>query len=73
MQQEELKELIFKLRELTGAGLYDSKKALIACDGNINEAIKYLKFHPIGCWIYKKEGINDDRRTDAKTHERNRC
>lgn len=47
MQQEELKELVFKLRELTGAYLYDCKKALVACDGNMDEAIKYLRSHPI--------------------------
>lgn len=31
------------LREMTGAGMMECKKALTECDGNIDEAAKYLK------------------------------
>jgi len=36
-------KLIKELREKSGAGMLDCKKALNECDGNINEAIKYLR------------------------------
>ena len=34
---------IMKLREQTGVGMMDCKKALVATDGNFDEAIKYLR------------------------------
>lgn len=34
---------IMKLREQTGVGMMDCKKALIATDGNFEEAVKYLR------------------------------
>lgn len=34
---------VMKLRETTGVGMMDCKKALIATDGNFEEAIKYLR------------------------------
>jgi len=36
-------KLIKELREKSGAGMLDCKKALNACDGNIDEAIKHLR------------------------------
>jgi len=36
-------KLIKELREKSGAGMLDCKKALVACDGNIDEAIKHLR------------------------------
>lgn len=33
------------LREKTGAGLMECKKALVASDGDFNKAIQYLKDH----------------------------
>ena len=36
-------KLIKELREKSGAGMLDCKKALIATDGNIDEAIKHLR------------------------------
>ena len=36
-------KLIKELREKSGAGMLDCKKALIACDGDIEEAIKHLR------------------------------
>ena len=34
---------IKNLREMTGAGMMECKKALTECNGNIDEAAKYLK------------------------------
>lgn len=34
---------VMKLREQTGVGMMDCKKALVATDGNFDEAIKYLR------------------------------
>ncbi len=34
---------VMKLREQTGVGMMDCKKALVATDGNFEEAIKYLR------------------------------
>jgi len=36
-------KLIKELREKSGAGMLDCKKALIECEGNIDEAIKFLR------------------------------
>ncbi len=36
-------QLVKKLRELTGAGMMECKKALVATNGNIEEAIVYLR------------------------------
>ena len=36
-------KLIKELREKSGAGMLDCKKALIECDGNIDDAIKFLR------------------------------
>ena len=34
---------VMKLREQTGVGMMDCKKALVQTDGNFEEAIKYLR------------------------------
>ncbi|MEG2015295.1 MAG: translation elongation factor Ts, partial [Clostridia bacterium] len=34
---------IMKLRELTGVGMMDCKKALVSTDGNMDEAVKFLR------------------------------
>ena len=36
-------KLIKELREKSGAGMLDCKKALNECDGNIDDAVKYLR------------------------------
>ena len=36
-------KLIKELREKSGAGMLDCKKALVECDGNLEEAIKHLR------------------------------
>ncbi len=35
--------MVKELREMTGAGMMDCKKALSECDGNMEEAVKYLR------------------------------
>ena len=34
---------VMKLREQTGVGMMDCKKALVETDGNFDEAVKYLR------------------------------
>merc|ERR1711879_312393 len=35
--------MVKELRESTGAGMMDCKKALVETDGNMDEAVKYLR------------------------------
>ena len=35
--------LVKELREISGAGMMDCKKALSECNGNIDEAMEYLR------------------------------
>ena len=35
--------MVKELREMTGAGMMDCKKALVECDGDIDKAVDYLK------------------------------
>lgn len=37
--------MVKELREITGAGMMDCKKALTETDGNIDEAVEYLRMH----------------------------
>lgn len=39
------KEVVKELREMTGAGLMDCKRALCATNGNFDDAVKWLKEH----------------------------
>jgi len=43
MSKEELKELSFKLRKETSAGVMDCKKALVRFDYDYNKALGWLK------------------------------
>ncbi len=36
-------ELVKKLREKSGVGMMDCKKALVECDGDFNKAGEYLR------------------------------
>jgi len=53
-------ENIKKLREKTGAGMMDCKKALIESNGNIEQAIEYLR---------KKGAAVAERRADKETKQ----
>ena len=35
--------MVKELREMTGAGMMDCKKALAATDGNMDEAVEFLR------------------------------
>ena len=35
--------MVKELREMTGAGMMDCKNALVACDGNMEQAVDYLR------------------------------
>ena len=35
--------MVKELRETTGAGMMDCKKALVACEGDMEKAIDYLR------------------------------
>ena len=35
--------MVKELREMSGAGMMDCKKALSECDGNMDEALEFLK------------------------------
>ena len=35
--------MVKELREMTGAGMMDCKNALVACDGNMDQAVDYLR------------------------------
>ena len=41
------KELVKKLRSMTGFGLMECKKVLIAYNGDIDKAVKYLRHFPM--------------------------
>ena len=45
-------QMVKELREMTGAGMMDCKKALVEVDGNIEAAVDYLK----GTCEGRKEG-----------------
>lgn len=48
---------IVKLREMTGAGMMDCKKALTEADGNMDEAVKYLREKGIASAAKKADRI----------------
>ena len=50
-------QLVKELREKTGAGIMDSKKALEATNGNIDEAIKWLREKGIAKAVKKADRI----------------
>lgn len=55
------KEYIKQLRDKTGAGVIDCKKALVVCDNDINKAENYLKeYLGIRRWI-SSIPIKDDK------------
>ena len=35
--------MVKELREKTGVGMMDCKKALVECDGNMDEAVEFLR------------------------------
>jgi elongation factor Ts len=46
-------EMVKQLRERTGSGMMDCKKALTEADGNIDKAIEILRERGLGCCCKK--------------------
>lgn len=48
-------EKVKKLREATGQGIMDCKKALVICEGDHDKAVKYLKEmgNLVNRWVLK--------------------
>ena len=41
--------MVKELRDMTGAGMMDAKKALVETDGNIDKAVDLLREKRLGC------------------------
>ena len=67
--------MVKELREMTGAGMMDCKKALVECDGDMDKAVDYLKEKGLAKAAKKagrvaaeglvKIAFSDDRKTAA--------
>ena len=51
--------LVKELRDMTGAGMMDAKKALVETDGNIDKAVDLLREK--GCLLYTSPSPRDTR------------
>ena len=52
-------KMVKELREMTGAGMMDCKKALTAVDGNMDEAVEFLRKKGLaGC---REEGFQESQ------------
>ena len=56
--------LVKELRERTGAGMMDCKKALVECDGDMDKAIDFLREKGLAAAAKKADRATD--RTLAK-------
>ena len=56
------------LRERTGAGMMDCKKALTECDGNADKAVEYLREHGIAKAAKKASRIAAEGIVDSYIH-----
>lgn len=56
--------LVKELRDLTGAGMMDCKKALVETNGNIEEAVTYLREHGIAKAAKKADRIAAEGKCD---------
>ena len=59
---------VMALRERTGAGMMDCKKALVECDGNAEKAIEYLREHGIAKAAKKAGRIAAEGIVDSYIH-----
>ena len=59
--------LIKELRDMTGAGILDAKKALTETDGNLEEAVTYLRKQGMAASAKKADRIAAEGITDVKT------
>jgi len=59
---------VMKLREKTGVGMMDCKKALVAVDGNMEEAVKYLREKGMASAAKKAERVAAEGVVDSYIH-----
>ncbi len=59
---------VMKLREKTGVGMMDCKKALVAVDGNFEEAVKYLREKGMASAAKKSDRIAAEGVVDSYIH-----
>ncbi|MCB5231031.1 MAG: translation elongation factor Ts [Candidatus Cloacimonas sp.] len=64
--------MVKELREKTGAGMMDCKKALVHTNGNMDEAVKYLREKGISKAASKMEREAKEGRIYAYIHSNNR-
>ena len=55
-------QMVKELREMTGAGMMDCKKALVEVDGNLEAAVDYLKEKGLAKAAKKEMCIRDRSR-----------
>ena len=60
--------LVKELRELSGAGMMDCKKALVACDGDIDKASDYLREKGLAKAVKKSGRIAAEGIVDSYIH-----
>ena len=65
-------QMVKELREKTGVGMMDCKKALANNDGNIEEAIKYLREKGISKAAAKSDRVTQEGRVYAYIHTNNK-
>lgn len=58
------KDDIIKLRQITGRGLIECKRALITSDGDIDGAIEFLKNYQPHVMVYHPPIIDEDMKPD---------
>ena len=56
-------KLVKELREMTGAGMMDCKKALTATDGDMDKAVEFLR----------EKGLESFRRRQKSCCSRSKC
>ena len=59
---------VMALRERTGAGMMDCKKALVECNGDAEKAIEYLREHGIAKAAKKQGRIAAEGIVDSYIH-----
>ena len=59
---------VMQLREKTGVGMMDCKKALVAVDGNMDEAIKYLREKGMASAAKKADRVAAEGIVDSYIH-----
>jgi len=59
---------VMQLREKTGVGMMDCKKALVAVDGNMEEAIKYLREKGMASAAKKADRVAAEGIVDSYIH-----